>query len=88
MGILFKAPAALIYVVCGFWGLFITFDIVRDTLGLVVAVIGLFVAPMYLVLVPWYAAIAQGDWFPLLLIYGGGIGGSVLYGIGAAIDRE
>ena len=88
MGLIFKAPAVLVYVVAGFWGLGISFGIVQDGLGTIVAIISLVLAPFLLGLAPWYAAIFQADWFPVLLVYGGGIIATILYGIGAAIDRD
>ena len=88
MGMLFKAPAAVIWFAAGIWGLVICFNIVEDLLGIVVAIIGLFLFPALLGLAPWYALLAQGDWFPLALVYGGGLGAGVLYAIGAAIDRD
>lgn len=86
MGIIFKGPGVLIYIVAGIWGLFICFGIVQSALGTVVAFLSLVVAPFLLGLAPWYAGIAKGDWFPVLLVYGGGILGSILFAIGNAID--
>ena len=88
MGTIFKAPAVLIWIVCGFWGLYICFAIVQNVLGTVVAVMSIFLAPALLSLAPWYSGFALGDWFPLLLTYGGGIGGSFLFAIGSAIDGD
>ena len=88
MGIVLKAPGFLIWFVCGIWGAFICFGIVQDALGTIVAVFGLFVFPALFSLAPIYAGIGLGDWFPLMLVYGGGIAGMVLFGIGAAIDGE
>lgn len=88
MGIIFTAPGILIYFVCGIWGLFITFGIVQNVLGTVIAIISLILAPALLALAPWYAGIAEGDWFPLMLIYGGSIGGTVLVSIGSAISGD
>ena len=88
MGIIFKAPAYLIWCVAGLWGFFICFGIVQNTLGTVVAVISIFLAPFLLTLAPWYAGFALGEWFPLMLVYGGGIGATILFAIGAAIDGD
>ncbi len=86
MGVIFKAPAFLIWSVSGFWGFFICFGIVQDALGTAVAVISLFFFPFLLVLAPWYAGLALGDWFPMVVTYGGGIAAFFLYGIGDTID--
>ncbi len=57
-------------------------------LGTIVGVISIFLAPALLGLAPWYSGFALGDWFPLLLTYGGGIGASILFAIGSAIDGD
>jgi hypothetical protein len=88
MGMVFKAPGMLIWLVCGLWGTFICFGIVQNALGTIAAVIGFFLFPALLGLAPLYAGFANGDWFPLLLVYGGSIGGVVLVGIGSAIDGD
>ena len=85
---IFKAPAVVIWVVCGFWGLFICYGIVSDNFGTIVAIISIVVAPFLLTLAPWYELIASGNWFPLALIYGGGVGASALFAIGATIDKD
>ena len=88
MGMIFKAPGFIIYLVCGFWGLFICFGIVQKVLGTALAVISVFLAPFLLTLAPWFQALAYGDWFPLGLVYGGGVIGTILIGIGSAIDKD
>jgi hypothetical protein len=88
MGLIFKAPAFLIWVVSGIWGLFICFGIVQNALGTVIAVISVFLAPALLGLAPWYAGFFLKDWFPLLLTYGGGLVAYILFAIGSAIDRD
>ena len=88
MGIIFKAPGYLIWLVCGLWGTFICFGIIQEAFGTILAVIGLFIFPALMGLAPFYAGFALGDWFPLMLVYGGSIGGLVLVGIGGAIDGD
>ena len=88
MGKIFKAPAFLIWLVCGLWGLSISFGIVQNALGTIVAVLSLLVAPALIALAPWYAGIALGDWFPLILVYGGTIAAYALFAIGGAIDGD
>lgn len=88
MGIVLKAPGILIYVVAGFWGLGLCFRIVEHALGTVMAFVSLFVLPFLLTIAPWYEGFFHGDWFPMIVIYGGGIIGSVLYGLGAMIDGQ
>jgi len=88
MGLIFKVPAFIIYIVAGLWGFIICLGIVADALGFVGTVIAFVLFPVTFAAAPWYAALAYGNWFPLILVYGGGIGASVLYGIGAAIDKD
>lgn len=88
MGILFKAPAAVIYIVTSIWSLFITFGIVADHLGRIVAIIGLVIFPALLYLAPFYAGIAEGNWFPLALSFGGTIAAGALMTIGQKIDGD
>ena len=88
MGAIFKIPAYIIYFVAGLWGFFICLGIVIDHLGFIGAVLAFFLAPITLGLAPWYEAIANSNWFPLLLVYGGGIAAAILHGIGSAIDGD
>jgi len=89
MGIILKAPAFLIWVVSGVWGLFICFGIVQKAFGTIAAIISLVIAPALLGLAPWYSGLFLKDWFPLLLTYGGGIVAYALFFlIGSAIDND
>ncbi|MCD5402151.1 hypothetical protein LR013_06180 [candidate division NPL-UPA2 bacterium] len=88
MGLIFKIPAVIIYIVAGLWGFFICLGIVVDHLGFIGDAIAFFLFPVTLVFAPWYEALANSNWFPLMLVYGGGIGASILYGIGSAIDGD
>lgn len=84
MGIIFTGPGMLIYFVCGIWGAIICFQIIAENFGTIMAIISLILAPALLGLAPWYAGLFHGDWFPLLLIYGGGIVGTGLVAIGSS----
>ncbi len=88
MGMIFKVPAGIIYFVAGLWGFFISLGIIRDAWGFFGAVLAFILAPFTLTLAPWYAGFAHGNWFPVLLVYGGGIAGTVLFAIGSAIDKD
>jgi hypothetical protein len=48
----------------------------------------LVLAPFTLTFAPWYAAIADNNWFPVGLVYGGGIAAWIFYAIGSAIDGD
>ena len=88
MGAIFKIPAVIIYLVAGLWGFLISLGIVVDHLGFIGGVIAFFLAPATLALAPWYEALANSNWFPVMLVYGGGIGASILYAIGSAMDGD
>jgi len=86
MGKLFIAPAVVIYVVGGLWGLFVTLSIVYQVGGTLLTVVAFFLAPFVLYLAPWYVLLARGDWFPLALIYGTTVLSGLLFGIGQMFD--
>lgn len=88
MGVLFKGPAVVIYVVGALWTLYLIFAIVEEALGFAVALLSLFVFPILLYLAPLYAILVNGDWSPLLVSYGSTIGAGVLFTIGSMIDRD
>jgi hypothetical protein len=58
--------------VAGFWGV----------------VVGFTVLPATFMAAPWYAGIAWGNWFPLLICYGGGIAATILVAIGSAMAGD
>lgn len=88
MGVIFIIPAAIIFVITSLWSLSICLGIVIDNMGFIGGLIAFFLLPLTLVFAPWYAAIADSNWFPLLLTYGCHMGASILYGIGAIIDVD
>lgn len=88
MGVIFKVPAVIVYIVAGLWGFVISLDIVTDLFGFIGGAIAFFFFPVALAFAPWYEALANSNWFPVLLVYGGGIGGALLYGLGAMIDGD
>jgi hypothetical protein len=88
MGNLLKIPAGLIYVIGGFWGFFICIGIVHDKLGFIGAVISFFLLPFTIYLAPWYVAFVDGNWHPLIVIYGSGIVAFILAFVGTLIDGD
>jgi uncharacterized membrane protein len=71
----------LIYVITAFWGLFICFAVVKNVFGPVIAFLGLIFFPFVLTLAPWYAALANHDFYPLLIVYGGVFLGTLFFRI-------
>ena len=88
MGILFKVPAYCVYTIAGVWGFFISLKIVFANLGFIGGAIAFMLAPFTLTVAPWYEAIAHSNWFPVMLVYGGGLCATVLYVVGSAIDGD
>ena len=71
----------LIYVISGIWGLFICFTVVKDVFGPIIAFLGLIFFPFILTIAPWYALLANHDFYPLLIVYGGIILGTSCFRI-------
>ena len=76
------------FAILGLWGLIIELSIVNQAAGFWGVVIGFFILPITFVAAPWYALVAWGNWFPLLIVYGGGIAAAVLFGIGSLIAGD
>ncbi len=68
--------------------LFIYLSIISHELGFIGGCIAFMFFPVALVFAPWYAVMKYSYWFPVFLIYGGGIAGSILFGIGSLIDKD
>jgi uncharacterized membrane protein len=73
--------SVLIYIISGIWGLFICFTVVKNVFGPIIAFLGLIFFPFILTLAPWYAALANHDFYPLLIVYGGIILGTLCFRI-------
>lgn len=88
LGSILKGIGIFLYVIFGLWGLIVSLSIVNQVAGFGGVVIGFFLFPVMLLAAPWYALVAWGNPAPLMVVYGGGILASMLYGIGAAIKNE
>lgn len=88
MGMLFKVPAIILWLLGGLWGLFICLGIIYDSFGFFGALIAFFVLPFTLYLAPWYSAFADGNWQPVIVIYGTTVAAMVLMFIGTMIDGD
>lgn len=88
IGGIFKIIAMIGYFIFGIWGLIISVAIVNYAAGFWGVVIGFFIFPVTLVAAPWYALVEFGTWYPLVVIYGGGIFSSLLFGIGTLIAGD
>lgn len=88
MGIIFKAPAAVLYVLSSIYALFITFSIVQEAIGTFFTFVAMLILPVFFTLAPFYALFAKGQWLPIILVYGSGAVCWILFAIGEAIDRR
>jgi hypothetical protein len=88
IGLIFKIPAGIIFFGAMIWGFFICLRIVIDQLGFIGGAIAFIFFPVTLAFAPWYEAISNGNWFPLLLIYGCGFFSTILLMVGSAISGD
>jgi hypothetical protein len=88
LGAIFKVPGYILYLLGGIWGLFLCLGIIYSKLGFIGGLIAFFLLPFTVYLAPWYAGLVDGNWKPVLVVYGSGILAMVLIGIGSAIDRD
>jgi len=88
MGSFFKIPGMLIFWITGLWGFILCLGVVANQLGFIGTVFAFMLFPVTLLVAPWYEALANSNWFLVLLIYGGGIVSVTLLAIGSAIDGE
>jgi hypothetical protein len=75
----------LVLIIAGIWGFWIELVIVHEAAGFWGMVIAFSILPLTYIAVPFYALIANGNWFPLALVYGGGLIGAAIFGTGQLI---
>lgn len=78
----------LVWVVAGIWGFFLCLGIISDAAGFWGIVAGLFLGPITFVAAPLYAGFEHGNWFPLILNYGGSLVAMALIGIGSLVSGD
>ena len=88
LGGLVKVAGYIAWATFGIWGFLLCLAIVNQAAGFWGVVVAFFVLPVTFVAAPWYAGVAWGNWFPLLVCYGGGIAATILVGIGSAIAGD
>ena len=88
LGNLIKVAGWIVFSVTGVWGFFLCLAIISKAAGFWGIVVALVLGPVTFVAAPLYAGFAWGNWFPLLLNYGGGIAGAVLIGIGGTLSGD
>ena len=85
---IFKTLGCIVFAIFGLWGFIIELVIINEVAGFWGLVIGFMLLPVTFVVAPWYALVAWGNWFPLLIVYGGGISAAVLFGIGLSLSGD
>jgi hypothetical protein len=88
IGGIFMALGYIAFAIFGLWGFIIELSILHTVAGFGGVVIGFILLPIMFLAAPWYALVAWGTWFPVLIVYGGGIFAVVLLGIGSAITDD
>jgi hypothetical protein len=87
-GGIFRVLGGIALLIFGLWGLIIELAIVNQAAGFWGVVIGIVILPVTFVAAPWYALVAWGNWFPLEIVYGGGILTAVLLGLGSVVAGD
>ena len=80
--------AFIMWALVGLAGFIIELWIVHDAAGFWGIVLGITLLPAVFLAAPWYALFAWGDWLPLVVVYGGGIGATVLFVVGSAVAGD
>ena len=88
MGIVFKAPAIIVYIAGGLWGLLLIWNYLTDQIGTFLTVMSFFILPIVFYLVPFYAGFVDGYWLPLWVNWGALIIAGTLFFIGEAVERK
>lgn len=88
IGQFMKGAGYFIALICGIWGLIEVLRILVLITGFWGTFIGLMFFPLTMVAVPVWAGFAHSYWFPLILIYGGGMVFMILFGIGNIFAPE
>ncbi len=88
IGKVFVGAGILVWLVTGIWGYVLCLSIVAKAAGFWGFMAAFIFFPFTIAAAPLYSGIALGDWFPLALIYGGGVVGLVPIGIGSAFSEK
>jgi hypothetical protein len=83
-----KVAGLVAWAIFGIWGFLLCLAIVSQAAGFWGVVVCFFVFPVTFVAVPWYAGVAWGNWFPLLICYGGEIVASILFAVGSTVAGD
>jgi len=88
LGALLSGLGAVAFFVFGLWGFILELIIVNQAGGLLGIVVGIVVLPVTFVAAPWYALVAQGDWLPLAVVYGGCVVAGLMVAAGGGLRGD
>ncbi len=88
MGVVFKAPAFIVFIGGGLWGLALQWGYLTDHIGTFLTLVSMVFLPFVFTFLPLYAGLVDGHWLMLLVSWGTLFGGSALYCIGSLIDGD
>lgn len=88
LGELIKILGYIVWVGTGIWGFFLCIGIISNAAGFWGIVAALFLGPITFFAAPLHSGFALGDWFPLILNYGGSICAFILIAIGGAFAGD
>lgn len=83
---IFKAPAVIVYVAGGLWGLALIWNYLTDLIGTFLTLLSIFILPIVFYVSPLYAGLVDGYWLPLFVTWGATLIAAALYFLGEAID--
>lgn len=88
IGVLVKGAGYVALAISGIWGFLLNLAIIGQAAGFWGFVAAFTIFPVTYIATPWYAGVALGNWFPLLVCYGGVIVAAILMAVGSAIAGD
>jgi len=88
LGKLIKVVGWAVFAITGIWGFFLCLAMISKVAGFWGLVAALILGPVTFIAAPLYEGFTWGNWFPLILNYGGGLTATVLIGIGNAMSGD
>lgn len=83
-----KAAGVVAWIGFGLWAFAMELAIVNKVAGFIGVVVAFVLAPVTFAAAPWYAGVAWGNWFPLIIGYGGAAAGYFLYWLGSTVAGD
>ena len=86
-GGLLEVIGYVLWIVGVLWGFVLCLEIIFKVVGYW-GILALILAPITIAAAPIYAVFAWGNWFPLVLVYGGSFVSSAIIVTGGAMRKE